>query len=191
MQHPPLHAAPPFSKSRAGVGIAALLFLLRPVQASAEELTADRHVTELFSISKSENRNRVVYAIALDDQCAPVGEAPVVAYWRMQEKGPNAFEPLLGIEQPAYGLAEERVLERRSDGGRVELTLRAVPARPLVVEVGAADGLCRAWVVAQIRGEQAYLFNVYAKLRFLGVEYLELSGWALDRSRVLRERLSQ
>ena len=43
----------------------------------------------LFSIAKSENRNQVQFVVRVDKRCAPVGTAPVSAYWRLLEKGPT------------------------------------------------------------------------------------------------------
>lgn len=148
-------------------------------------------ITSLFSITKSENRNEVVYAIHLDEQCAPVGDAPVFAFWRMHEKGPNVIEPLLAREEAGYGIGTQRVLARGSEGGKVELTLRALPTRPIVVETKTGDGHCAGWSVLPIAGESAYLYNVYVKLKFLGVDYLLVSGWALDRTRVLHEQINR
>jgi hypothetical protein len=57
-----------------------------------------------------------VYAIHLDSQCVPVGDAPVYAFWHMQEKGPAVIEPLLSRVERAYGIASQRVLVRGTEG---------------------------------------------------------------------------
>ncbi len=171
-------------------GGALALGLARPAL-SAPLVFGPRDVTSLFSISKSENKNEVVYAIHLDAQCSPVGDAPVFAFWRMHEKGPNVIEPLLPREERAYGIESQRVLSRGESGGRVEVTLRAVSSRPLVVETRAGtEGRCDAWPTLAISGEPAYLYNIYVKLGALHVDYLLLSGWAQDRRRVLQERMA-
>jgi hypothetical protein len=172
--------------------ITCTLLVAAPVRSRADALRFGPHdFTSLFTISKSENRNEVVFAIHLDERCAPVGDAPVFPFWRMYEKGPHVVEPLLSREEAAYGIARERVLSSGSDGGRVEVTLRALPQRPVVVETKRGDGRCEAWSSVPIAGESAYLYNVYVKLELLGVDYLLLSGWALDRTRVLHERLER
>jgi hypothetical protein len=177
-----------------GAGVAAagvLLVLLAPSLARSEPLRFGSHdVTSLFSISKSENKNEVVYAIHLDAQCTPVGDAPVFAFWRMNEKGPAVIEPLLAREERAYGIGRQRVLARGSGESKVEVTLRAIAARPIVVDIKPGAGHCEAWSTVPIGGESAYLYNVYVKLKEFGVDYLLLSGWAIDRTRVLHERLS-
>jgi hypothetical protein len=147
--------------------------------------------TSLFTISKSENKNEVVFAIHLDEHCAPIGDAPVFSFWRMYEKGPQVIEPLLSREQAAYGIAGQTVLSIGSDGGRVQITLRALPKRPVVIETKPGDGRCEAWSTVDVAGESAYLYNVYAKLKTFGVDYLLLSGWALDRARVLHEKVAR
>lgn len=143
----------------------------------------------LFSISKSENKNQVQYAVQTNPNCAPASTAPVFAYWRMLEQGPNRVAPLLPREQEAYGIASQSVDTK----GRVRVVLRAVPSRPIVVETGRADdGSCRALANMPIKGSPAYLFDVYLKLKWpAAVEYLLLRGWSHDRSHVLTEKLKR
>ena len=78
-----------------------LVATLPTLTARAESLQFGPHdVTMLFS--KRENKNEVVYAVHLDENCAPAGATPVFAFWRMHEKGPAVIEPLLDREQRAY-----------------------------------------------------------------------------------------
>jgi Domain of unknown function (DUF4833) len=171
--------------------VAGVLALLVSSPARSEPLRFGPHdVTSLFSISKSENRNEVVYAIHLDAQCMPVGDAPVFAFWHMNEKGPAVIESLLGREERAYGIGHQQVVARGSDESRIEVTLRALASRPIVVKTRPGAGHCDAWSALPIAGESAYLYNVYVKLKGLGVDYLLLSGWAMDRTRVLHEKVS-
>lgn len=146
-------------------------------------------VASLFTISKSENRNEVVYAIHLDANCEPIGDAPVYAFWRMHEDGPNVVAPLLPREESAYGIASQRVLAHGAGGGRVDLALRALPSRSIELETKPLEGRCEAWSQLRIAGERSYLYNIYVKVRLLGVDYLLLSGWAIDRTRVLHEKI--
>ena len=104
----------------------------------------------------------------------------------MLEEGPNRVAPLLPREQSAYGIANQSV----GAEGEVRVVLRALPSRPLVVRTGRAkDGSCRALTKVTINGSPAYLFNVYLKLKTLGVSYLLLRGWSLDGTRLVTERL--
>jgi len=181
----------PTTKNACGAALGIALGLLVPSPARSEPLRfGPRDVTSLFSISKSENKNEVVYAIHLDEQCAPAGDAPVYAFWRMNEKGPAVIEPILSREEGAYGIGRQRVLAR-GEGGKVELTLRALPSRPIVVETKVGEGRCQAWSTLPIAGENAYLYNVYVKLKEFGVDYILLSGWATDRSRVLHDKINR
>jgi hypothetical protein len=148
-------------------------------------------VTSLFTISKSENRNEVVFAVHLDERCAPVGDAPVFAFWRMREKGEGVLERVLPREQAAYGIARQSVVARAPDGGVVDIALRAIPARHIVVQTQRRDSSCAAWSRTSIAGTDAYLYNVYVKLRPLGVDHILLSGWATDGKRVVTERIDR
>jgi hypothetical protein len=147
-------------------------------------------VLPLFTIAKSENKNQVQYTVRVDGHCAPAGPSPVAAYWRMLEHGVNATEPILPIEVQAYGLASQTVVATTKDGGEVHATLRALPSRVVRVTTSrASDGACRATAEVAIGGQPAHLFNVYAHLAWLGVDYLLLQGWTLDGTHVVREKI--
>src|SRR5215472_14108600 len=79
--------------------------------------------TTLFTISKSENKNQVQYAVNLDGHCSPASTAPVHAYWRMLEDGPTRTAPMLARELPAYGISNQKVIETSDAGGKVRLAL--------------------------------------------------------------------
>jgi hypothetical protein len=152
---------------------------------------AGRDIASVFLIAKSENKNQVHYGVHLDATCAPVGSVPVFAYWRMLEQGPLATEPLLRREVDAYGFAEQRVVERGADGGRVTLRLRALAGRPIAVQTQTRGGGCEATATMVIGGTPASLRSVYAQLRWpFGVDHLVLSGRALADGRAVEERVS-
>jgi Domain of unknown function (DUF4833) len=167
--------------------VAAGALLAGPVQGDPE----GRDVASVFHVAKSENRNQVHYGVHLDASCAPVGPEPVFAYWRMLEHGPSATEPLLPREVGAYGLSEQRVLDRSNDGGRLSLRLRALPARTVVVQTARRGEGCVATATAVIGGVQANLDSVFVQLKWpFGVAHLVLSGHALADGRPVREVLS-
>ena len=142
-------------------------------------------IASALSIAKSSNKNQVHYAVQVDDACAPSGAAPVHPYWRMLEKSPDATEPLGGMEQRAFGIARQDV-----SGDDVRISLRALPARPITIHtVRGADGKCTSTASATINGAPARIDSVYVKTKFLGVDYVQLTGVATDGS-VVRERLS-
>jgi hypothetical protein len=151
-----------------------------------------RGVPSVFFIAKSENKNQVHYGVHVDAQCVPAGAAPVFAYWRMLERGPQATEPLLDREVPAYGVAEQRVIERRADGGRVVLRLRALADRIIEIDTSSSpEGGCLATATTYIGGVPAVLSSVFAQLRWpFGVDHLLITGRAIDGGRALRERVS-
>ncbi len=149
-------------------------------------------VASLFTISKSENKNQVVFAIRLDDQCVPLGSAPVIQYWRMREKSPSGTEPMLSREAAAYGIRSQSILERRPDSGKVQIALNALPDRLIVIETRKQGDRCLAWSTIAIAGKRAFLYDVYAKQAFVfGVDYLLLSGWSEDRTHVVHERIDR
>ncbi|HEY2515401.1 MAG TPA: DUF4833 domain-containing protein [Polyangiaceae bacterium] len=189
---PALRTAKPPSLKTARATSCAIALLLTASSSSSEPLRFGPHdVASLFSISKSENKNQVVFAIHLDERCAPVGSAPVFEFWRMFEKGPHVIEPMLPREDAAYGILRQEVLPADGAAGHVGITLRALPKRPVVVETRLRDGRCEAWSTIPIAGESGYLYDVYVKLETFGVDYLLLSGWALDRARVLHEKIKR
>jgi len=145
----------------------------------------------VFSISKSENKNQVQFAVRLDSHCVPVGERPVFAYWRMLEKGPTVTEELLACEQPAYGIEAQAVGARGEGEGSIELRLRALTDRRITVRSYRAEAGCAARAETAIEGVLANLYNVHALLRWpFGVERIYVSGWAADDGRLLRETVS-
>lgn len=148
---------------------------------------------ELFTISRSLNRNLVQYAVHVDAACIPAAGAPVYAYWRMLERGPTSTAELLPHESRAYGLASQQVVSPVTGGaaGAVRIVLRAVPSRPLLVETWrAGDGTCRALTTAQIAGAPAHLAGVYVRLKSpISVDYLLLQGWSMDGTRRVEEKL--
>jgi len=143
-----------------------------------------------FFISKSQNRNQVHYAVAIDANCAPAGNTPVRAYWRLLEQGPGLTAPLLEREQEVYGIASQSVTQRSTSGGSIALTLRPLPKRLLTLATGKdSSGDCLASVYTVIQGEPAQLHSIHVVLTWLGVDSLIIKGWARSDGHVLRETL--
>jgi hypothetical protein len=179
---------PPLSSFVSAFGAA---LLVAPIAHGSGVTGATRVVQSVFFIAKSENKNQVHYGIRLDEQCAPVGETPVFAYWRMLEHGPLATEPLLPRELRAYGLARQSA-ERGPLGGRVSVTLNAMPKRAIVIESAPGEGTCTAVAKAVINGIPATLTSVFVQLRWpFGVDHLEIAGHAITDGRFVRERVSE
>jgi len=137
-----------------------------------------------FHIDKSQNRNEVEYVVGVDASCAPSSASPVRAYWRMLERGPDATEPLTRREESLLGLERQDV-----DGAAVRVVLRGLPSRPVTIHLARdAAGGCSASASVAIGGETAVLRDVYVKMSFFGVSWVQLTGWTRDGRRV-RERL--
>jgi hypothetical protein len=160
-------------------------FVPAPVAADAAH-----DVSSVFFVSKSENRNQVHYAARLDDQCAPIGPAPLLPYWRMLEHDAHATEPLLVREVPAYGIAEQSIVSRGDRGGVVRVVLRALPSRPLLVTTFPSGEACAATASLVIGGTPATLTSLHVQLKWpWGVDYILVSGRALSDGHAVSERI--
>lgn len=156
--------------------------------ARADAPAPPRASVPLFSITKSENKNQIAYALYVDENCAPASGAPVFAYWKMFEKGPTRTAPMLSREAKAYGLVAQRV-----DGEKVRIALKAVPSKPIVIETSrGAQGACQALSTTTIAGVPAHLFDVYVRLKgIFGVDDLLLRGWSMDGKAVVQEKVTR
>lgn len=153
-----------------------------PVEASAAQLS---ELPSVLAIAKSSNRNQVNYSVLVDDACAPAGSAPVRPYWRMLERGPAATEPLSGSEERMLGVERQDVA-----GNRVQIALRGMPGRTITIDTQRTpEGRCAATAEMTISGVLAKVASVYVKQKFLGIDYVLLTGQSEDGTTV-RERLS-
>jgi hypothetical protein len=135
-------------------------------------------------IAKSGNKNEVHYAVHVDEACAPVAPAPISAYWRMLERGPDVTEPLRSREETVLGV-ERQVVE----AGAVRTTLRAFPGRTLTFRTWrGADGRCASAVEMMVAGVPARLASVYVQQKLFGVAYVQLTARTAEGV-VVRERL--
>jgi hypothetical protein len=166
----------------ATVVLAAAALLSLPGKASAAQVS---ELGSVLAIAKSSNRNQVNYSLLVDDACAPAGHAPVRPYWRMLERGPLVTEPLSDSEQRVLGVERQEVA-----GSRVQIALRGMPDRPIVIETQRTpEGRCSASAEMTIAGVQARVASVFVQQRFLGIGYVLLTGWSQD-GKTVSERLS-
>ena len=162
-----------------------LLGLVSAIAIAFPARAGNVEIPSAFFISKSENKNQVHYAVLVDDNCRPVGNAPVRPYWRELERGPGVTSPLLDREQPAYGIASQTVTS-----GEIVLTLRALPARPLRIETARGqDGACASWTHMTIAAEPSQLYQIHVTLRLFSIDSILLTGWTWTDRRVIRETL--
>jgi hypothetical protein len=157
------------SAARRAVTLLSLASLSSPALAPAEPLARE---VPLFAITKSENKNHVVYALHLDARCVPAGDTPIRPFWRMLEKGAAVVEPLLAREERAYGVARQRV-----SSDVVRMTLRAMPDREITVITWRAGDTCAAAAWTTVAGARARLVEVHAVLAWpFGVDHLLVRG---------------
>jgi hypothetical protein len=161
------------------------------VRRASADAPDSRDVRSVFFVAKSENKNQVHYGIHLDRGCAPVGDRPAFAYWRMFERGPDAVEPVLPIELQAYGIVDQQVTARGAAAGRVRMTIAALRDRVITVDTRPdGSGGCAATASTWVGGVQASLWSVYVRLRWpFGVESLTLAGRAAGDGRIVEEKL--
>lgn len=143
---------------------------MRPVEARAESPES------AFHVSRNKNRNQVHYGVHVDDRCRPLGDEPVYNYWLRLEKNPPVVEPLRFYQQAAYGFQKQKV----EDDSRIEVRLRAMPDRQLVIRVTPIGRRCKAETFMTIDGKQGYLEKVFVfadeGLVLPTVRYIELFG---------------
>lgn len=154
--------------------VAALLAAAAPGRARAAETGS------VFHIDRNKNRNQVHYGVHVDDQCRPVGAQPVYNYWLRLEKNPPETEPLRFFQQAAYGFQKQEV----EADGRIEVRLRALPGRQVVIRLASVGGACKAEAFLTIDGKDAHLEKVFVFADegvFLPtVRYIELYGRSND-----------
>ena len=91
-------------------------------------------------------------------------------------------QPFDGEATPADFLRQRQ--QNIESDGRIEVRLRALPDRQLVVRVTSVDGACKAETFLTIDGKQAYLEKVFVfaeeGLILPTVRYIELFGHGND-----------
>lgn len=147
-------------------------------------------VESVFHIEKSENRNQVHYAVAVDAQCRPEGKQPVRGYWREYEEGPRVVDSLQDFQQRAYGLQTPSSIELTEQGGDVRLRMRALPDRLLRISTFREGDRCRARAFTPIKGQPAILTSIYVEIGFLySVDYLVMRGVRVADGTAIQERI--
>lgn len=173
----------------------ALLATLSPGAAEAEEIRfAQNDVPTVFFINKSDDHNRVDYAMRLNSECLPTTEDAVFQYWREFENAPPVRTHGLNVmERIAYGISEQHIVKREGKRDEYAMRLKQLP-RPIVITTEkGADGKCSASAKVAINGTEAKLGNVYVKLGgFINsVEYIEIHGKNLTTSQAVMERVKK
>ena len=167
--------ARPRERRRASAAAAAGFLLLSTCGTSRAE-----EPDSVFHIDRNKNRNQVHYGVHVDERCRPLGSEPVYNYWLRLEKDPPAIEPLHFFQQAAYGFQKQKV----ETDQRIEVRLRALPDRQLVIRVTPVGSRCKAETFMTIGGTQAYLDKVFVfaeeGILLPTVRYIELYGRSND-----------
>jgi hypothetical protein len=138
-----------------------------------------RDVRTIFHIAKSDDNNRVDYGIRLDDQCRPVGETPVYAYWHRFDPGYPRFGDLNLLDQQVYGITSQAVRTRSDTGTWVELHVAALPSLRILILVQRHGDGCVARAQIPVNSRPAFVDRVFVQLGgspFSPVEYVTFRG---------------
>ena len=143
--------------------------------------------TSAFFVQRNKNSKEVHYGIRLDASCRPVGEEPVYNYWVRFSATGRVTEPVTFFQQTGYGLKSQKV-----SGMQVQIVLKALPDRPILIVPSSSQGGCRVVAYMEIaavrsRFEKAYVFAEEG-LVLPTVKYIDLFGRAEDGAPV-REHL--
>ncbi|HEX7670848.1 MAG TPA: DUF4833 domain-containing protein [Polyangiaceae bacterium] len=169
----------------------ALLSAARTVLASDPSF-GPHDIETLFSIAKSNDRNRVDYAMRLDANCAPAGEDPVFPYWREFERSPPVRTKSMGaFSKMGYGVSAQRTLQRTNAGSEYAIRLKQVDRLLFITTTKDEGGRCSSLVRMKIANvEYASLRSIYVKLSGpLSVAYIDIKGQNLATGQLLEERL--
>jgi hypothetical protein len=152
-------------------------------------------VQTVFFISKSDDHNRVDYAIHLDDHCVPTRNDAVYFYWREFEKAPPVVVHTPGmLDFVGYGIADQKTLFKSPSVGVQGMRLRQLP-RLLIQIITTQDegGRCKAQARAVINGKDSELSFAYVKLdggAFTpSVAFVDIHGKDLETGQEVLERL--
>ncbi|MDF9831590.1 DUF4833 domain-containing protein [Parabacteroides sp. PF5-6] len=163
-----------------------LLFLLICLVLSADAFSQENTYPtkeRLFHIERSKNKNMVCYDVNLVDG-RPDEKEPLNVYWINREESPGQKKGLSAIQKRmAYGYKQVS-----RDANTCQITLQAYPGRVLTLRLLHGKYVC----TLEINGKQAVLNRLYVKAKennSLKVEYVELTGTALDTQSPVSERV--
>ncbi len=180
----------------AGARLAALFGLfLMPGSAHARGVPefGANDVQTVFFIDKTDDKNRVDYALRVDADCVPQGKAPLFPYWRVFENAPPVRTLNLGWwEYVIYGVSDQRVIERTDQGVLLRVQLKRL-ARPIDVTVRKGpDGKCSTFAKTTIGGlPDVEFLSVHATLSKVvkKVQYVDVQGRRPGTNEPISERM--
>ena len=174
------------------VGVVLALVVSPGTVLASDPSFGSHDVETLFSVTKSDDRNRVDYGMRLDADCAPVGQDPVFPYWREFERSPPVrTKPMGAFSRMGYGISAQRTLRRTPTGSDYAIRLKQVDRLLFITTAKTQGGRCSAIVRTKIAGvEYAGLRSIYVKLSGpLSVAYIDIQGQNLATGQALEERL--
>ena len=154
-------------------------------------------IPTVFYVSKSDDHNRVDYAIRLDEHCVPTSNDAVFFYWREFEKAPPVVIHNPGmLDFVGYGISEQRTVFKAANVGVYALRLRQLPKLVIqIITTQRADGRCSAQARSTINGKDSELSYAFVQLDKGGfsltpsVAYVDLHGKDLENGQEVVERL--
>jgi hypothetical protein len=156
------------------------LATLSSAPAEAQEIRFGANdIPTVFFINKSDDKNRVDYALRVNADCLPTSEDAVFQYWREFENSPPVRTHGLNVmERIAYGIAEQHLVKNAGQRDEYAIRLKQLPRPIKITTEKGADGKCSAAAKVAINGAEARLSNVYVKLGGIlnSVEYIEIHG---------------
>lgn len=157
-----------------------LAVFVSPASAGAgEPRFGTNDLPTLFRIAKNTNRNVVEYGVRLDPDCKVLGNEPVYAYWRDNEKGPTVTSDLNFIDRSVYGISRQTVVRRQANDSRVVVVLKAAPNRAIAIDIVKRDGKCLSESRAFIAGTPARLDQIFVQVSgTFSYDWIELRGAA-------------
>ncbi len=146
---------------------------------------AGTDVPSVFFISKSDDRNQVHYGIRLDSGCRPRGDEPVVAYWKLNERG-GETKTLSLLDRLGYAVKRQRLLPN----GSLQMEIRGFP-RPIDIEASPdGSGGCSASATTSIANRRATLDEIHLLVAtFMSVSWIQLSGHDPTTKEQVREKV--
>ncbi|HNN93214.1 MAG TPA: DUF4833 domain-containing protein [Pseudomonadota bacterium] len=152
-------------------------------------------VQTVFFIDKTDDHNRVDYALRLDAECVPQGKEPLFPYWRVFENAPPVRTLNLGWwEYVAYGLSEQKIVTRSPGSVLLRVQLKQF-ARPIDVLVRRGeDGLCTTQAKTTIASQEGIEFiSVHVTLSKVikKVLFVDVFGRKPESGEAVSERMSR
>ncbi|HLD29940.1 MAG TPA: DUF4833 domain-containing protein [bacterium] len=150
---------------------------------SAEKISYQR----IFAIKRSVNSNQVIYEAALGKDGFRA-EAPLRVYWIVYEEG-GKTAPLSKLQEKlGYG-----IIVTTSTAGGVTFKVRALPEKPIKVNLSETDGETKATALINIGGEECVIDGIYIESRSAfplpKVTYIDIIGFSLKTNERMSERV--